>query len=192
MGDGWAALSRHNHFTSEMGPKTVLTALKRHFRITPRNGHRQRRSACLKRARNRDGPHSISSSVLAGMVGLRSRAGLSQPVSSPPLLRRSRLCEHVSGLAAPVAKQEFNGTGADVFYLFDWSDTTVHRIRYETYDNRTSNCTRSSKYVSICGRHIELQYSSRSPGRQRRHGPRPCGNQASEHLLQEFARAHYA
>jgi hypothetical protein len=156
------------------------------------NRHRQHRSACLKGARNRHGPHSISSSVLASLVGLRSSAGLSQRVLGLPLLTRSRLCEDVSGLAAPIAKEEFNGTGADVFYLFEWSDTTVRRIHYETYDNRTSNCTRSSKYVSICRRHIELQYSSRSPRRQRRHGPRPYGNQASEHLLQEFARAHYA
>jgi hypothetical protein len=31
-----------------LGSKTVLTTAKRHFRITPRNGHRQGRPACLK------------------------------------------------------------------------------------------------------------------------------------------------
>jgi hypothetical protein len=122
----------------------------------------------------------------------RFSAGLSQRVLSLPTLTRSRLCEDVSGLAAPIAKEEFNGKGADLLYLFDWSDTTVRRIHFEIYDNRTSNCTRSSKYVSICRRHIELQYSSRSPRRQRRHGPRSYANQASEHLLQEFTCAHYA
>jgi hypothetical protein len=35
------------------------------------------------------------------------------------LLKRSRLCEDVNGLAASIAEEEFNGTGADVSYLFD-------------------------------------------------------------------------
>ncbi|QIG96411.1 hypothetical protein [Bradyrhizobium sp. 6(2017)] len=35
------------------------------------------------------------------------------------LVRRSRLCEDVNGLAASIAKEEFNGTGAGVSYLFD-------------------------------------------------------------------------
>jgi hypothetical protein len=35
------------------------------------------------------------------------------------LVRRSRLCEDVNGLAASIAKEEFNGTDADVSYLFD-------------------------------------------------------------------------
>jgi hypothetical protein len=38
------------------GSSTVLMVSKRHFRITPRNGHRQGRSACLKCATNRHGP----------------------------------------------------------------------------------------------------------------------------------------
>jgi hypothetical protein len=86
----------------------------------------------------------------------------------------------VSGLATPIPKDEFNGTGARVSYLFERRDTTVRGIHYETDDNRTSNCTHSPKCVSICRRHIELQYSE------------PCANQVSEHLPLEFARAHHA
>jgi hypothetical protein len=93
---------------------------------------------------------------------------------------------------APIAKEEFNGTSVGVSYLFERSDTAIPGIHYETYDNRTGNCPRSPKYVSICRRHIELQYSRRSPRRQRRHGIRPYGNQASEHLPREFARTHHA
>jgi hypothetical protein len=35
------------------------------------------------------------------------------------LLGRSRLCEDVNDLVASIAKEEFNGTGGDVSYLFD-------------------------------------------------------------------------
>jgi len=35
------------------GSKTVLTAPKRHFRVTPRNGHRQAVPACPKSANMR-------------------------------------------------------------------------------------------------------------------------------------------
>jgi hypothetical protein len=35
------------------------------------------------------------------------------------LLGRSRLCEDVNGLAASIAKEEFNGMGAGVSYVFD-------------------------------------------------------------------------
>src|SRR6266478_4829965 len=83
-------------------------------------------------------------------------------------------------------KKNLIWNGCECSYLFERSDTTIPGIHYETYNNRTSNCTRSPKYVSICRRHIELQCSRRSPRRQRRHGLRPYGNQASEHLTQEI------
>ena len=83
----------------------------------------------------------------------------------------------VSSLTASNAlKEELNGTGAVLPYLYDGSDTTIYRHTHETNDNRTRNCFSSPKYVRICGRHEELQHSRRTPRRSRR----PSGNQAQE------------
>jgi hypothetical protein len=51
---------------------------------------------------------------------VQSRSGFLNGTSEQSLIaQESRLCEDVNGLAASIAKEEFNGTGAGVSYLFD-------------------------------------------------------------------------
>jgi hypothetical protein len=71
---------------------------------------------------------------------------------------RSRLCEDANGLAASfIAKEEFNGTGAGVSYLFDPErHNYAQDLHHETYNNRTSNGPRPPKQIRSCRRHIEL------------------------------------
>jgi hypothetical protein len=64
----------------------------------------------------------------------------------------------VNGLAT---KEEFSGTGAVVSYLTNGGDIAGHA--HETYDNRARSCIRSSNYVCICGRPIELHTSAALP-----------------------------
>jgi hypothetical protein len=66
-------------------------------------------------------------------------------------------------------------------YLIFTTGATLQGRAHETYNNRARNCIRSSNYVCICGRHIELQCSRRLPHRQRRLTHTSHRNHASEH-----------
>jgi hypothetical protein len=60
------------------GSKTVLAALKYDFRSTPINGHRQSRSACLKRAnkRHRNGVREDETRPRSPRIAQRAGAGV--------------------------------------------------------------------------------------------------------------------
>jgi hypothetical protein len=100
------------------------------------------------------------------------------------LLRQSRLCEDVNSLAAPVAKESLMERVRSCLFCSTRSKTTIRKI--STMKLTTIGLALALALASkIALAEGTLNYSLPSLEASR---ARALGDQASEHLLQEFAR----